>query len=198
MLSNQQSQFSLQPLAFSLSSAARDFTTESNKNENPDLTGANGENRDQNGNLRCLLFNNSGNATMKILLAVTAVIEVGAGLALGCCPSAAVKLLLGSPLDTPAAETIGRVAGAALFALGVACWLARSDVQSRAARGLVAAMLFYNFAAVALFAFAGLGLGLCGVALWPAAVLHMMMAVWCVACQWRKPPAKTIETSALP
>jgi hypothetical protein len=172
------------------------------------LTGASRENRDQKENLRflCLLaiyrsyllFNNSGNATMKNLQTVTAVIELGAGLALIGFPSAAVALLLGSPLDTPAAVTLGRVAGTALFALGIACWLARSDVQSRAARGLVAAMVFYNFAVVALFAFAGLGLGLRGVALWPAVVLHMMMAVWCIACLRRKPPAKPIEKPVLP
>jgi hypothetical protein len=117
---------------------------------------------------------------MKMLHTVTAVIEAGAGLALGCCPSAVVVLLLGSGLDTPAAVLLGRLAGAALLALGVACWLARNDTQSRAARGLVAAMLLYNFAAVVLFVFAALGLGLHGVALWPAAGLHTAMAVWCV------------------
>ncbi len=48
---------------------------------------------------------------MKKLLIVTAVIEVGAGVALICCPSATVALLLGSPLDTPAAMTLGRWPG---------------------------------------------------------------------------------------
>src|SRR5208337_1085383 len=100
--------------------------------------------------------------TMKILLAATAAIELGAGLALMCFPSAAVALLLGSPLDAPAAVTLGRLAGVALFALGLACWLARGDAPSRAARGLVAAMVVYNLGAVALFAFAGIGLGLRG------------------------------------
>jgi hypothetical protein len=117
---------------------------------------------------------------VKKLHTVTAVIEAGAGLALGCCPSAIVKLLLGSPLDSPAAVTLGRLAGAALLALGVACWLARGDAQSRAARGLIAAMTFYNFAAVVVFIFAGLGPRMVGIALWPAAILHAAMAVWCI------------------
>jgi hypothetical protein len=126
---------------------------------------------------------------MKMLHTVTAVIEAGAGLALGCCPSFTVALLLGSPLDTLAAVTLGRLAGGALLALGVACWLARGDAQSRAARGLIAAMVVYNFAAVALFVFAGIGLGLHGVALWPAVVLHAGMVIWCIACLCRKAPA---------
>ena len=133
---------------------------------------------------------------MKTLHTVTAVIEVGAGLALGCFPSAVVVLLLGSGLDTPAALILGRLAGAALFALGVACWLARGDAESRAARGLIAAMVVYNFAAVVLFAFAGLGLGLHGIALWPAIVLHAGMTGWCLACLRCQPPARPVETSA--
>jgi hypothetical protein len=119
---------------------------------------------------------------MKRLLIVTAVIELGAGFALLCCPSATVALLVGSGLDTSAAVTLGRVAGAALCALGLACWLARDDTQSRAARGLIAAMLLYNVATVAVLAFAGIGLGLHGAALWPAVVLHAAMAIWCIAC----------------
>jgi hypothetical protein len=124
---------------------------------------------------------------MKRLLTLSAMVEVPTGLALIAVPSIVVRLLLGSPLDTSAAAMLGRVAGAALLALGVACWLARTDTQSRAARGLVAAMLFYNFAVAALLAFAGLGLGLHGVALWPAVLLHAAMAVWCAACLRRSP-----------
>jgi len=95
-------------------------------------------------------------------------------------PSVVDRLLLGSPLDTSAAVMLGRIAGAALLALGVACWLARDDTQSRAARGLVVAMLMYNIPATAVLAFAGIALGLHGVALWPAVALHAVMAVWCI------------------
>ncbi len=119
-----------------------------------------------------------------MLLTVTALIEAGTGVALLVAPPVIVKLLLGSPLDSTPAVMLGRVAGAALLALGIACWLARADIQSRAARGLVAAMLFYNFAAVVLFIFAGLYLGLHGVALWPAVILHSAMMLWCLRCLW--------------
>ena len=128
---------------------------------------------------------------MKTLLILTALIEAGAGAALMCCPSAMAALLLGAPLDTPAAMTVGRVAGAALFALGVTCWLAREDPQSRAARGLAVAMLLYNVAAVALLASAEICLGLRGVALWPAIVLHAALTGWWFVCLrgWRSEKA---------
>ena len=119
---------------------------------------------------------------MNHLLTLTAVIEMGTGLVLVALPSLLVTLLLGALLDTPAALTIGRVAGAAMLALGVACWLARHDGRSRAATGLVAAMFLYNLAAVSILASAGFGSGLGGVALWPAVVLHGAMGVWCIAC----------------
>ena len=124
---------------------------------------------------------------MSRLLKLTAIIEVATGLALMAVPSVVVRLLLGSPLDTSAAAMLGRVAGAALLALGVACWLARDDTQSRAARGLVVAMLMYNIVATAVLAFAGIALGLHGVALWPAVVLHAVMAIWCIVCMRRSP-----------
>jgi hypothetical protein len=124
---------------------------------------------------------------MKALSIVTAVLEVGAGLALLGFPSAVAMLLLGTPLETSTALTVARVAGAGLLALGVACWFARSDMQSHAALGLVAAMLIYNAAAVAVLAYAGTWLGLHGALLWPAVFLHAAMALWCAAYLLRRP-----------
>ena len=132
---------------------------------------------------------------MKALPIVTAVIEVGAGLALLGFPSAVAVLLLGTSLETSAALTVARVAGAGLLALGVACWLARGDMQSRSAIGLVAAMLLYNATTVAVLAFAGTGFGLFGVALWPAVVLHLVMTLWCLACLWRRSLNATVDSS---
>ena len=125
---------------------------------------------------------------MKRLLIVTAVIELGVGVALLCLPSATVTLLLSSGLDTPAAVALGRLAGAALFALGVACWLAQYDARSCAARGLVSAMVLYNLGAVVILGAAGIrSQQPVGGALWPAVVLHAVMAIWCVTCLLRKP-----------
>ncbi len=123
---------------------------------------------------------------MKNLLILTAFVETATGAALLLVPSVPVSLLLGASLDTPAALVVSRVAGASLLSLGAACWLARNDEKSRATRGLVTAMMFYNIAASALLTYARIGSGLSGIALWPAVLLHAALAVWCVACL-RKP-----------
>jgi len=90
---------------------------------------------------------------MKRFLTLTAIIEAATGLALIAVPAIVVRLLLGAEISG-ASIPLGRVAGAALLALGVACWLARDDTQSRTARGLVVAMLMYNIVATAVLAFA--------------------------------------------
>jgi hypothetical protein len=119
---------------------------------------------------------------MNSLLVVTALIEIAAGLALLLLPSQAASLLFGSPLGTPTSLLIGRLAGVALLTLGVACWLGRGEEKNRIGNALVGAMLLYNAAAVALISYAGVGLGLIAVLLWPAVLLHAVMTVWCVAC----------------
>jgi hypothetical protein len=116
---------------------------------------------------------------MKTLLTITAVVEAITGLALLIAPSEVARVLLGSSLDSLEGLVIGRILGAALFSLGIACWLARGDAR---ASGLVWAMLFYNVAAVVLLGYAGVGLRMSGVVLWPAVVLHLVLAVWCIAC----------------
>jgi hypothetical protein len=72
------------------------------------------------------------------------------------------------------------VGGAALLALGVASWLAHNDEHSQAATGLISSLLLYNIAAAVVLSYAGVGLRLFGTGLWPAFVLHVAMAVWCL------------------
>jgi hypothetical protein len=114
---------------------------------------------------------------MKHLLTATAALEVGAGLALLTVPS----LVFGPAIDTPTGSTVARVAGAALLAIGVACWLARHDGQSHAARGIVGGLVVYNTVVAAVLVYAGTALGLSSGGLWPAAAIHAVMAAWCVS-----------------
>ena len=112
---------------------------------------------------------------MKHLLTVTTVLEAGVGFgvvgrALRRHPTAAAHI-------SGATVPLGRVAGTALLALGVACWLARSDVQSCAARGVLAAMLLYNFGAVVILWAADISSQTVSIALGLAVILHAAMAV---------------------
>jgi hypothetical protein len=121
------------------------------------------------------------------LLIVSAILEVGAGLALLVLPAVPLALLLGGNLPAPETLLAGRVAGAALLALGVAGWLARADGQGPALHGLLIGFLIYDGAAAALLGYAGLVLNLVGIMLWPAVVLHTALAIWCVLVLWAKP-----------
>jgi hypothetical protein len=118
----------------------------------------------------------------KSLLAVTGALEAATGLGLLVAPSTIVELLLGAAPGTPAGVTVSRVAGVAILALGVACWLARDDAAYRAAKGLIAAMLLYNVAVVVILVLAWAGPGPFGIAFWPVVLGHAVLAPWCAAC----------------
>lgn len=121
---------------------------------------------------------------MKLLLMVTAVFEGATGLSLLIVPSMTVSTLLGAELDAPAALVAGRIAGAAIFSLAIACWQARGGEGGSPSTGVVAAMLFYNIAAAMTVVYAGLGLGLQSSLMWPVVVIHNVLAVWCAIVLW--------------
>lgn len=121
---------------------------------------------------------------MKLLLIITAVIEAVAGLALLLIPTVAVSKLLGVPLDTPTGLVAGRIAGAALAGLAIACWQARNGERGSPATGVVEAMSFYNLAAAMVLVYAGTRLDLRSALLWPAIVLHLGLGAWCVLNIW--------------
>jgi hypothetical protein len=125
-----------------------------------------------------VLLNSS--SSVYALQSATAVIEAGAGVALLGFPSDAAKLLPSAPLDTPDALTVARIGGMALLTLGAAFWLARGDAQSRASKGLIAAMVLYNPGAALILGAFGIGSRPVGAALWPAVVLHAAMTAWCI------------------
>src|SRR4051812_5785190 len=126
---------------------------------------------------------------LKELFLVMAVVEGAAGLALLALPAVVLASLLG--IQTAAVETlvVSRLAGAALLAIGATCALARDDTPTSAQRGLLTGILIYNVLAAVQFAYDGLALQLTGPALWPAAVLHALLAVWSILSlqQFRSP-----------
>ena len=111
------------------------------------------------------------------LFIVTAALELGAGLALLAAPAVVIGLLFGSAVDLFPAAGIARLTGAALLSVAVACWGARDDGRSAAARALVGGLLVYNIAVVALAI--GGALGALGPLLWGAVILHGVQAIWC-------------------
>ena len=114
---------------------------------------------------------------MKLLLSITALLEGFTGLALAFVPSLLVYILLGTSLTDPSAILIGRLAGAALITIAIACWLSRGDPQPSA---MVKAMLGYNIFSISLLIYAALVEKVCGPALWPAVLLHLGLLVWCL------------------
>ena len=117
-------------------------------------------------------------SAMRPLLILTALLEAVTGLALLLAPAVVAFLLLGQEIAGPAIP-LGRVAGAALLALGIACWLGADDCR-RTASGLIPAMLTYNACVAAILAIFGGGAPAAPLLLWLAVIVHVAMGVWCV------------------
>jgi hypothetical protein len=121
-----------------------------------------------------------GNVFMQrvYLRVVTALSEGVTGVLLLVLPSVPQKLLLGLTESSPQTFVVARIAGAALFALSIACWFGRSDEQ----RGLLTSVLVYDVAAAVVLGYTGLflvssaspsGLRLCCMPGWPSGVLSV-------------------------
>jgi hypothetical protein len=99
-------------------------------------------------------------------MAFAALAELATGVALMAVPSLVGRLLLGAEL-AGVAIPVARVFGIALIALGVACWPRRTALCG---------MLTYNALAALYLAYVGLGGQWVGRLLWPAVVLHAVLA----------------------
>jgi hypothetical protein len=71
---------------------------------------------------------------------------------------------------------VGRIAGAALLALGVASWMAKPDAPNPALSGLLTGILIYNAAVAILLVYAGTVLKMNGILLWPTVAIHAILA----------------------
>lgn len=126
------------------------------------------------------------------LLIATAAMEASADVALMSAPATAARLLLGAAIDAPGL-VVARVAGAALFTIGILCWVASNERSGLAARGLLLALLFYNVAVLVAFAHANLTLQLTGIGLWPVVTLHAALAAWCIAFIYQLHRNRTLQ-----
>jgi len=124
--------------------------------------------------------------SLKRLLIVKSTVEILAGLAFALFPGSLFVILLGTPLALGGLFAF-RMFGAAIFAMGLACWLACSDSESRTARGLVLAMLIYDAAFVAILLLARFGSRLSGIGLWPVVILHSGLGIASLLCLKKSP-----------
>ena len=103
---------------------------------------------------------------MKKVLILAAVAEAATGLALLIVPSLVGLLLLGEEF-AGVAILVGRVAGIALIALGIACWPGPPLVG----------MLIYSTIVTLYLAYLGISGASAGIFLWPAVALHAVLSI---------------------
>jgi hypothetical protein len=118
------------------------------------------------------------NAKRRLFFVIIASAEASTGLCLLIVPSVLIALLLGLESATADVIVIGRIAGAALLAIGVASWMARKDELNPSLFGLLIGILIYNTAVSILLVYAGVVLKMTGGMLWPTVAFHAILAVW--------------------
>jgi len=102
------------------------------------------------------------------VLALAAIGEATTGFLLIVCPAIVVRLICGAEIDGPGV-IVSRIFGISLVAISVACWPAENSPQP-----LYGMLTYTTLAAVYLIA---VGIrGDVGVLLWPAVVLHAVLA----------------------
>ncbi len=116
---------------------------------------------------------------MKRAVIFAAVAEAATGLALLIAPSLVGQLLLGEEL-TGVAVPVARVTGIALIGLGVACWPGPP----------LLGMLIYSAVVALYLAYLGFIGGLTGRLLWPAVVVHLILAALLVRAYTRRSDTK--------
>ena len=118
----------------------------------------------------------------KTLLTAIAFAEFSTGIGMLFVPSVIVELLLGQPLSTGVSFVVGRVAGIALIAIGLICWMEKAPTRGGSPTGLLIGLLTYNGAVAVLLIHSYMAYGMNGVGLWPVVAVHLVFALWLVAC----------------
>ena len=123
----------------------------------------------------------ASHAIMRRILAFSAIVEVGAGLALMALPAVVIAALAGGEVSA-ACLPLGRCFGIAILALGFACWPERQRAEggSPGFRGL----LTYNTLIAVYLASLGTAGQWEGRFLWPGVALHAVVALSLILA-WR-------------
>ena len=106
------------------------------------------------------------------LFALTAGIEMVTGIGLVLVPLFVLQMVMGAGTD-PLGTQVARLAGIALFCIGLLCWFSRTSADPRPG---LATMLAYNGLVALFFLCLGLG-GLGGMLLWPVVAAHGILTV---------------------
>jgi hypothetical protein len=115
----------------------------------------------------------AGSGTATVWMRAASGLEVLTGLGLIVAPSLLARLLFGSDLNG-AGEATGRIAGLVMVCLAAGCWPRDAEIgQSRALVPLVA----LSWLAAAFLVVSGAAGANVGLLLWPAATLHLILAV---------------------
>lgn len=113
------------------------------------------------------------------LLVLAAVAEGGTGLILLVYPQLAASLLLGAEL-TNAGIAVGRLYGACLIALAIACWPGSAPQRE------FYAMLTYSTFVMLYLAYIGFT-GMTGILIWPAVAIHVALSILLVWARRKEP-----------
>jgi hypothetical protein len=107
------------------------------------------------------------------LLSIGGVLEIVMALVLLADPTVVASIILQSELEAPG-EFFGRIAGAGLLSLGIACRRARNTPLAPASLGVAWAFLAYNVVACITLVWAGVAMASNGLPALGASVLHGM------------------------
>ena len=110
--------------------------------------------------------------TTRTVILFSSAIEAATGVALIAVPVVVGRLLLG--IELPGSGiAVARVAGFGLLALGVGCWPKGDAATGQSIR----ALFIYNLLAGLFLGYLRVGGGFSGFLLWPASVVHVILAL---------------------
>jgi hypothetical protein len=119
--------------------------------------------------------------TTKTLVTVSGVIETTTGLVLLIAPSLIARVLLDADLSG-SGIAVGRLCGIGLLSLGLGGWPSGESVPAQVTRALFA----YNLLAAFYLGYLRVGGGFVSYLLWPACMLHAVLALLLARPAWQK------------